>query len=93
MGAIQSGPGPRPAFSELRMAQLMAARGARSAECCWLAPPGRSLAVGSRTAGSMSSISLWSLLEPGHGRRLAEAYYRRLDRAERTALKSEEGAT
>lgn len=33
------------------------------------------------------------LLRPDDGRRLAEPYYRRLDRAEAAARKSEEGAT
>ncbi len=84
--------GPRPAFSELRMAQLMAARGAQRGVL--VARAARALARSWEPNSGVDVVDIaLVLLEPGHGRRLAEAYYRRLDRAERTALKSEEGAT
>lgn len=84
-GGSPSWPGggqPRPAFSERRLAQLMAARGPQRAVL--LERAARMLA-GNRERGSGVDVTdiAWTLLEPDNGRRLAEPYYRRLDRAER----------
>ncbi|MDE0240110.1 MAG: type I-E CRISPR-associated protein Cse2/CasB [bacterium] len=81
---------PRPAFSERRLAQLMAARGPQRA--MMLERAARALAR-SRDPGSGVDVVdvAYTLLAPEHRRRLAEPYYRRLDRAERDAEKSEQG--
>ena len=82
--------GPRPVFSERRLAQLMAARGQQRAVLLERAV--RSLAH-SMPSGSGVNVPdiVYILLTPDDGRRLAEPYYRRLDRAEQAAKKSEEG--
>ncbi len=81
---------PRPAFSERRLAQLMAARGPQRAVL--LERAARALAR-SRDPGSGVDVVdvAYALLASKHQRRLAESYYRRLDRAERAAEKSEQG--
>ena len=82
--------GPRPAFSERRLAQLMAARGQQ--RTVLLERAVRSLA---RSMSSGSGVNVpdiaYMLLTPDDGRRLAEPYYRRLDHAEQSAKKSGEG--
>lgn len=85
-----AGGSPRPAFSERRLAQLMAARGPQRAVL--LERAARSLAR-SRDPGSGVDVVdvAYTLLAPDHRRRLAESYYRWLDRAERAAQESEEG--
>ena len=84
--------GPRQAFSERRLAQLIAARGPQRAVL--LERAARALA---RSMPSGSGVNVPDvahlLLTPDDGRRLAEPYYRRLDSAERAAKQSEEGAT
>ena len=84
--------GPRPVFSERRMAQLMSARGRQRGVL--LTRAARALARSREPNSGVDVIDIaLVLLDPGDGRRLAEPYYRRLDRVERTALKSEEGTT
>ena len=89
-GDNQGWTGPRPVFSERRLAQLMAARGQQRAVL--LERAARSLA---RSMPSGSGVNVpdivYTLLTPDDGRRLAEPYYRRLDRAEQATKKSEEG--
>ena len=83
--------GPRPLVSQLRLARLMSARGPQRAEL--LRHAARMIVHSRREVGiDVADIAL-VLLRPDDGRRLAEPYYRRLDRAEAAARKSEEGAT
>ena len=84
--------GPRPMFSEHRLAQLMAARGSQRAVLLERAmhAVARSMPYGSRV--NLIDV-VYALLTPENGRLLAEPYYRRLDRAERDAKKTNEGAT
>ncbi len=81
---------PRPAFSERRLAQLMAARGPQRAVL--LERAARALAR-SRDPGSGVNVVdvAYTLLAPEHQHRLAKPYYHRLDKAERAAEKSEQG--
>ncbi len=92
-GGDPSWTGPRPAFSERRLAQLMAARGPQRAVL--LARAARALARSMKhdqlDSGVKVSDIAHTLLHPDDGRRLAEPYYRRLDRAERAAEKSKKG--
>lgn len=82
--------GPRPLVSQLRLARLMSARGPQRAEL--LRHAARMIVHSRRDVGiDVADIAL-VLLRPDDGRRLAEPYYRRLDRAEAAARKSEEGA-
>lgn len=81
--------GPQPKFSERRLAQLMASR-----------PPLRSILL--KRAARMVAQSrspddginvvdlVWAVLRPDDERLLAGPYYRRLDRAERIARKTED---
>ena len=83
--------GPRPVLSDRRLTQLIAARGPQRAVL--LIRAARMLAR-SRIPGSgvnVPDIAL-TLLGPATGQLLAEPYYRRLDRAESGAEKSEKGA-
>ena len=83
--------GPRPLVSQLRLARLMSARGPQRAEL--LRHAARMIVQSRRDVGiDVADIAL-VLLRPDDGRRLAEPYYRRLDRAEAAARQSEEGAT
>ena len=83
--------GPRPVVSELRLARLLAARGPQRADL--LRHAARMIAHNRRDAGVNVADIAVVLLLPSDGRRLAEPYYRRLDRAEAAARNSEEGAT
>ena len=88
-GASQS---PRPAFSERRLAQLMAARGEQRA--VRLERAVRAIASG-RGSGARSGVNVvdiaYAVLKPHDMRPLAETYYRRLDRAEQAARENEQG--
>ena len=88
-GGDQGWIGPRPVFSERRLTQLMAARGPQ--RTVLLERAARTLA---RSMSSSSGVNVpdiaYTLLTPDDGRRLAEPYYRRLDRA---AQQSNEGVT
>ena len=81
---------PRPVLSELRLAKLMAARGPQRAV---LLKHAAQMILRSRQdiGVSVSDIAL-VLLRPADGRRLAEPYYLRLDRAEQAVRESEKGA-
>ena len=75
---------PRPAFSERRLAQLMAARGPQRAVL--LERAARALARSRNPARGINVIDIaYALLKPDNRRQLADPYYRRLDRAERAA--------
>ena len=85
---------PRPALSERRFAQLLAARGKQRPVLFT-----RAMLAVSRTYQSGSGINVvdiaWTLLtsNPGDMKRiLARSYYRRLDRAMRNSKKDQEGA-
>ena len=81
---------PRPVFSEHRLAQLMAARGPHRAVL--LDRAARVLARSRDRRRGIDVVDIaFTLLMPGDGSRLAEPYYRRLDRAERDSDKSGEG--
>ena len=79
----------RPILSESRLAKLMAARGQQRAV---LLKHAAQMIVRSRQdiGVNVADIAL-VLLWPADGRRLAEPYYRRLDRAEQAARESEKG--
>ena len=79
---------PRPVFGERRLTQLMAARGAQRAKL--LERAARFLEPGARL--NVPDIA-YALLNPTEARLLAKPYYRRLDRAERAAKRTEEGAS
>ena len=83
--------GPRPLVSESRLARLMSARGPQRTEL--LRHAARMIAHSRRDVGIDVADIAMVLLRPDDGRRLAEPYYRRLDRAEAAARQSEEGAT
>ena len=85
---------PRPVLSEQRLARLMAARGRQKGVLLH-----RAVSAISRTRQQDSGLNVtdiaWILLDSDigrTGRRIAEHYYRRLDRAERNAQESQEGA-
>ena len=83
---------PSPTFSERRLAQLVAARGSQRAVL--LERAARSLVRSRSPNTGVNVIDIAAvLIQPENGRRLAEPYYRRLDRAEQAAKKSEEGAS
>ena len=84
----------RPVLSEQRLARLMATKGKQRGVLLR-----RAVSAISRTRQPDSGINVadiaWTLLDPnsGHtGRRIAEHYYRRLDRAERNQQTNQEGA-
>ena len=83
---------PRPALSERRLAQLMAARDPQ--RTVHLERAVRAIAS-SRGSGPGSGVNVvdiaYAVLGPRDVRQLAETYYRRLDRAEQAARESEEG--
>ena len=85
---------PRPVLSEQRLARLMAARGKQRGVLLH-----RAVSAISRTRQQDSGVNVtdiaWTLLDSDigrTGRRIAESYYRRLDRAERNAQTDQEGA-
>ena len=85
---------PRPVLSERRFAQLIATRGKQRGVLLR-----RAVSAISRTRQPDSGVNVadiaWTLLDSDSGRsgrRLAEPYYRRLDRAERSYETSQEGA-
>lgn len=81
---------PRPAFSERRLAQLMAARGRQRAVL--LTRAARALARSRDPSDGINVVDIaYTLLAPDNRRQLAEPYYRRLDRAEFAAQEPEEG--
>ena len=81
---------PRPVFSERRLTQLMAARGPQRAVL--LERAARSLARSRKPGCGIDVVDIaLTLLVPDDGRRLAEPYYRCLDRAELAAENSDEG--
>lgn len=82
---------PRPMLGERRLAQLMAARGPQRAVLLTRAARMLARSRDPKTGLDVADIAR-TLLAPDGGRRLAEPYYARLDRAERDAKKSEEGA-
>ena len=76
--------GPRPVFSEHRLARLMAAREPQRAVL--LTRAARALARSMQPGSGLNVPDIaYTLLDPDDGRRLAEPYYRRLDPAERSA--------
>ena len=83
---------PQPAFSERRLAQLMAAR--ERQRIVLLERAARALARSMQPGSGLHvpDIAL-VLLCPDDGRRLAEAYYRRLDRAEQETARKSKGET
>lgn len=83
---------PQPAFSERRLTQLMAAR--ERQRIVLLERAARALARSMQPGSGLHvpDIAL-ALLRPDDGRRLAEAYYRRLDRAEQETARKSEGET
>ena len=86
----KTGGSPRPAFSERRLAQLMAARGSQRAVL--LERAARALARSRDASGGVNVVDIaYTLLAPDNQRQLAEPYYGRLDRAERAVEKYEEG--
>lgn len=81
---------PHPVFSERRLAQLMAAR--ERQRIVLLERAARALARSPGRGVNVPDIAL-ALLFPDDGRRLAEPYYRRLDRAEQEAARKSKGET
>ena len=80
---------PRPMLSEFRLAKLLAARGQQRSVL--LKHAAQMILRSRQDIGiNVADIAL-VLLQPGDGRRLAEPYYRRLDRAELAAKESEKG--
>ena len=81
---------PRPMLSEFRLAKLLAARGQQRSVL--LKHAAQMILRSRQDIGiNVADIAL-VLLRPADGRRLAEHYYRRLDRAELAAKESEKGA-
>ena len=81
---------PRPMLSEQRLAKLMAARGPQRAVL--LKHAAQMISANRQDVGvNVADIAL-VLLRPADGRRLAEPYYLRLDRAEQAVRESEKGA-
>ncbi len=81
---------PRPMLSESRLAKLIAARGKQRA--ILLKHAAQMILRSRQDIGvNVADIAL-VLLQPADGRRLAEPYFRRLDRAELATKESEKGA-
>lgn len=73
----------RPVYSEARFSRLLAARG-RHREIL-MERAARTIAKGRQPDSGVNLVDVaYALLRPTDGRRLAESYYHRLDRAERT---------
>ena len=83
---------PHPVFSERRLAQLMAARGTQRAVLLTRAARALARSMQPGRGVNVPDIAL-ALLFPDDGRRLAEPYYRRLDRAEQEAARKSKGET
>lgn len=78
--------GDRPVFSEIRLAQLLAARG--PAHIVALTRTAGMLARSRPAAAGLDVRGIaWAVLDPKGTARIAEAYYRRLDRAETARIK------
>ena len=74
---------PRPMFSELRLAKLVAARGTQRA--ILLQRAARALARSMRPGSGVNVVDIaYALLRPDESRTMARHYYDRLDAAERT---------
>ena len=85
----KEGLAPVPVYSERRLAQLIAARGAQRAVL--LQRAARAIARSKAKDSGINVVDIaFTVLEPDDGRRLAEPYYRRLDRA---VQRSQEGTT
>lgn len=83
---------PRPALSERRLIQLLAARGSQREVL--LTRVARAVARSRATDSGVNLVELaLVLLKPTDGRLLAAPYYRRLDSAERTTDQPEGGTT
>ncbi|MCY4327814.1 MAG: hypothetical protein OXC53_09535, partial [Rhodobacteraceae bacterium] len=81
---------PRPAFSENRLAQLIAARGTQRS--VHLERAVRAIASSRSPGTGVNVVDIaFTILNPRDTRILAETYYRRLDRAEQAAREIEEG--
>lgn len=79
-GGDPSWSGDRPVLSELRLAQLLAARG--PARIVALTRTARMLARSRPAAAGLDVRGIaWAVLDPKGSARIAEHYYRRLDRA------------
>ena len=86
-----TGGSPRPAFSERRLAQLMAARGPQRAVL--LERAARALAGSRDPRIGVNVVDIAdTLLKPHDQRRLAEPYYGRLERADYSAHRTEQGS-
>lgn len=85
---------PRPRVSERRLGQLIAARGKQRQVL--LIRVARALARTRQPNSGVNVVDIaWTLLDPNSknsAQRLAEPYYRRLDRAEREHQTNQEGA-
>lgn len=81
--------GPQPKFSERRLAQLMASRPPLRSNL--LKRAARMVAQSRSSDDGVNVIDLaWAVLRPDDEQLFAEPYYRRLDRAERIARKTED---
>lgn len=86
----QNADNPKPVFSEQRLAQLLAARGSQREVL--LTRAARAIARSRVPDSGVNAIDVaLALLKPKDERLLAEPYYRRLDSANRSAIKSEGG--
>ncbi len=85
----KEGLAPVPVYSERRLAQLIAARGTQRAVL--LQRAARAIARSKAKDSGIDVVDIaFTVLAPDDGRRLAEPYYRRLDRA---VQRSQEGTT
>lgn len=83
---------PRPALSERRLAQLMAARGTQRAVHLERAVRAIASSRGPDSRNGVNVVDIaYAVLNPRDVHQLARAYYRRLDRAEQAARENEEG--
>lgn len=90
MGSEKRGGNPRPVFSESRLMQLMSARGPQRAVL--LERAARALARSREPGCGINVVDIaFTVLSPRNSRRLAETYYKRLDRAGSAAGDSTEG--
>lgn len=90
-GPHRPGAAPEPVVSERRLAQFLAARG--SNRTTLLVRTARALARTRRPEAGLDVRDIaWAVLAPGNAARIAEAFYRRLDRAEAAARKEETAA-
>lgn len=90
-GQLHPGETPKPVFSERRLAQLLAARGAT--RTALLVRAARALARTRRPEAGLDVRDIaWTVLAPGNAARIAEAFYSRLDRAEAATHEKETAA-